>query len=94
MGKSLSLSIMTRHQREPFRTLTNDEQQALERISRATSESVTRVARFKALLAVAQGPLLHGLVAGDRSPTPQSENHRQRRGDRAYTSPSKILLMS
>lgn len=46
---------MTRRQKEPLRTLTSEERQELERISRATSESATRVARAKALLAVAQG---------------------------------------
>jgi predicted PurR-regulated permease PerM len=46
---------MTRLQKEPLRALTSEEQQELERISRATSESATRVARAKALLAVAQG---------------------------------------
>lgn len=46
---------MTRRQKEPLRALTNEEHQELERISRATSESVTRVTRAKALLAVAQG---------------------------------------
>jgi hypothetical protein len=45
---------MTRRQKDPLRALTNEEQQELERISRATSESATRVARAKALLAVAQ----------------------------------------
>lgn len=46
---------MTRRQKDPLRALTSEEQQELERISRATSESVTRVVRAKALLAVAQG---------------------------------------
>ncbi|HEY9662568.1 MAG TPA: hypothetical protein V6C65_29290 [Allocoleopsis sp.] len=46
---------MTRRQKHPLRVLTETEQQELERISRATSESVSRVARAKALLAVAQG---------------------------------------
>lgn len=46
---------MTRRQKDPLRTITSEERQKLERISRATSESVTRVARAKALLAVAQG---------------------------------------
>lgn len=46
---------MTRRQKDPLRALTNDEQQELERISRATSESITRVIHAKALLAVAQG---------------------------------------
>lgn len=46
---------MTRRQKSPLRALTSEEQQELERISRATSESVSRVVRAKALLAVAQG---------------------------------------
>lgn len=46
---------MTRRQKDPLRALTSEEQQELERISRAMSESATRVARAKALLAVAQG---------------------------------------
>lgn len=46
---------MTRRQKDPLRMLSDEEQQQLERISRATSESVTRVVRAKALLAVAQG---------------------------------------
>lgn len=46
---------MTRRQKNPLRALTKDEQQELERIGRATRESVTRVVRAKALLAVAQG---------------------------------------
>jgi len=46
---------MTRRQKDPLRALTKDEQQELERIGRATSESVSRVVRAKALLAVAQG---------------------------------------
>ncbi|MBW4473544.1 MAG: hypothetical protein KME45_24680 [Stenomitos rutilans HA7619-LM2] len=45
---------MTRRQKDPLRALTDEEQQELERLSRATSESATRVARAKALLAVAQ----------------------------------------
>lgn len=46
---------MTRRQKEPLRALTSEERQELERISRATSDSATRVVRAKALLAVAQG---------------------------------------
>ncbi len=46
---------MTRRQKHPLRVLTETEQQELERISRATSESLSRVARAKALLAVSQG---------------------------------------
>lgn len=51
----LLVSAMTRRQKDPLRMLSDEEQQQLERISRATSESVTRVVRAKALLAVAQG---------------------------------------
>ena len=46
---------MTRRQKHPLRALNVEERQELERISRATSESATRVARAKALLAVADG---------------------------------------
>jgi transposase len=46
---------MTRRQKHPLRPLSAEERQELERISRATSESATRVARAKALLAVAEG---------------------------------------
>ena len=46
---------MTRCQKHPLRDLTAKEQQELERISRAASESATRVARAKALLAVSEG---------------------------------------
>ncbi len=46
---------MTRRQKHPLRDLTAEEHQELERVSRATSESAARVARAKALLAVAQG---------------------------------------
>ncbi|HEY9630532.1 MAG TPA: helix-turn-helix domain containing protein [Coleofasciculaceae cyanobacterium] len=49
------MTIAPRRQKEPLRALTSEERQELERISRATSESVTRVARAKALLTVAQG---------------------------------------
>jgi transposase len=46
---------MTRRQNHPLRPLSAEERQELERISRANSESATRVARAKALLAVAEG---------------------------------------
>lgn len=46
---------MTRRQNHPLRPFSAEERQELERISRATSESATRVARAKALLAVAEG---------------------------------------
>lgn len=46
---------MTRRQKHPLRMLSAEERQELERITRASSESATRVARAKVLLAVAQG---------------------------------------
>jgi len=46
---------MTRRQKHPLRDLTTEERQELERLARATSESAARVARAKALLAVAEG---------------------------------------
>ncbi len=46
---------MTRRQKHPLRELSAEERQELERIARASSESASRVARVKALLAVSQG---------------------------------------
>ena len=46
---------MARRQKEPFRALTATERGALERVARAGSERADRVARAKALLAVADG---------------------------------------
>lgn len=46
---------MTRRQKHPLRMLSVEERQELERITRARSESANRVARAKALLAVAEG---------------------------------------
>lgn len=46
---------MTRHQKHPLHDLSLEERRELERIARATSESADRVARAKALLAVAEG---------------------------------------
>ncbi|MBF2028701.1 MAG: helix-turn-helix domain containing protein [Oscillatoriales cyanobacterium C42_A2020_001] len=46
---------MTRRQKNPLRGITSEERQELERISRATSESVSRVTRAQVLLAVAKG---------------------------------------
>jgi transposase len=46
---------MARQQKKPLRLLTTDERTALERIARAGSERADRVARAKALLAVADG---------------------------------------
>jgi hypothetical protein len=62
---------MTRQQKHPLRFLNAEERQELERISRATSESATRVARAKALLAVADGKSYTAAaqVCGRRSST-------------------------
>ena len=46
---------MTRRRKEPLRTMTEDERTWLERISHATSEPASHVARAKAPLAVADG---------------------------------------
>lgn len=46
---------MTRHQKNPLRDLTCEEQQYLEKISRSQSESASRVVRAKLVLAVAEG---------------------------------------
>lgn len=46
---------MSRPRKDPLRPLTDDERAWLERISRATSEPASHVARAKALLAVADG---------------------------------------
>jgi len=46
---------MTRRKKEPLRTLTEEEQKWLERISRSHSEPATHVARAKEILAVAEG---------------------------------------
>lgn len=46
---------MTRHQKHPLRSLTPEEQQYLEKVSRSQSESASRVTRAKLLLAVAEG---------------------------------------
>lgn len=55
MEGKLIFPAMTRRQKAPLRDLTTEERQELERISRASSESAARVARAKALLAVAEG---------------------------------------
>ena len=55
MEGKLIFPAMTRRQKAPLRDLTTEERQELERISRASSESAVRVARAKALLAVAEG---------------------------------------
>ena len=46
---------MTRRRKDPLRVITPEERAWLERISRATSEPASHVARAKALLAVAAG---------------------------------------
>lgn len=46
---------MTRRKKEPLRTLTEEERNWLERISRAHSEPAAHVARAKEILAVADG---------------------------------------
>ena len=46
---------MTRRQKDPLRTLTDQERHELERLSRAQAEPAAPVARAKALLAVADG---------------------------------------
>jgi hypothetical protein len=46
---------MARRQKAPLRALTKDERAALEALARASSERADRVARAKALLAVADG---------------------------------------
>lgn len=46
---------MSRRQKDPLRPLTADERAELERVSRAGSERADRVARAKALVAVADG---------------------------------------
>lgn len=46
---------MTRQQKHPLRELTCEEQQYLEKVSRAQSESASRVVRAKLVLAVAEG---------------------------------------
>jgi hypothetical protein len=60
---------MSRRQSDPLRPLTADEQAALERVSRARSERADRVARAKALLAVAAGAsyTAAAIAAGRRS---------------------------
>jgi hypothetical protein len=45
---------MTRHQKNPLRILTQEEQDYLEKISRAQSETASRVTRAKIILAVAE----------------------------------------
>ena len=46
---------MTRHQKNPLRVLTQEEQNYLKKISRAQSERASRVTRAKIILAVAEG---------------------------------------
>ena len=60
---------MTRRQKEPLRPFTADERGMLERVRRASSERAARVARAKALRAVAEGAsyTAAAMVAGRRS---------------------------
>ena len=60
---------MTRRRKDPLRPLVADERTALERVSRAGSDRAVRVARAKALLAVADGASYTdgALAAGRRS---------------------------
>ena len=60
---------MTRRQQDPLRLLRADERSRLEEITRAGSERAERVARAKALLAVADGATYTAaaVVAGRRS---------------------------
>jgi hypothetical protein len=60
---------VSRRQKEPLRELTPDETTVLTRVSRAASERADRVARAKAILAVAGGAsyTTAALVAGRRS---------------------------
>jgi transposase len=46
---------MTRQKKNPLRELTDEEQKYLEKVSRSQSESASRVARAKLILAVAEG---------------------------------------
>ena len=46
---------MTRRQSDPLRPLTPEERAALDALSRAQSESASRVARARLVLAVADG---------------------------------------
>ena len=61
---------MTRRQQDPLRSLTVSEWRTLERVARCGSESADRVARAKALLAVASGAfyLLYGGGSCRRTP--------------------------
>lgn len=54
---------MTRRRKDPLRPLTDDERAWLERISRASSEPASHVARAKALLAVADGQTYQAAAA-------------------------------
>lgn len=60
---------MTRRRKDPLRPLTQEEQEILEQIARASSEPASHVARAKALLAVAEGKTYGAAaqVAGRRS---------------------------
>ena len=54
---------MTRRRKDPLRPITLEERAWLERISRATSEPASHVARAKALLAVAAGQTYQAAAA-------------------------------
>ena len=60
---------MTRRRKDPLRIITPEERAWLERISRATSEPASHVARARALLAVADGQTYQAAAeaAGRRS---------------------------
>jgi len=62
---------MTRRQKDPLRAITTEERQELARISRATSESVTRVTCANAL----------GAVAEELSYTSAAQAYGRRSGD-------------
>ena len=54
---------MTRRRKDPLRVITPEERAWLERISRATSEPASHVARARALLAVADGQTYQAAAA-------------------------------
>ena len=54
---------MTRRRKDPLRPITSEERAWLERISRATSEPASHVARARALLAVAAGQTYQAAAA-------------------------------
>src|SRR5919202_1435545 len=68
-GERLGSALMAQRQKVPLRPLTAEERSALEQLARAGSERAERVARAKALLAVAAGApfTTAARVAGRRS---------------------------